>query len=307
MHRSHARGFIGLLATALASACVAAPVESLPEGFEGQFEFRISDSVVLTADLKLPHGSARKAPYPLVVVMHGGAGVHETDAQYADAFATLGYAAVVVDSFGGRGYRPDLGTGAGASLRPTVRVVEAYRVLAVLATDPQIDAKRAVLFGRSHSATTAMIAATAWAKNRYAPGGPSYAGFIGLYPTCSIVYPEFVALNAPLRLHLGLKDELTPAKPCQAIVDRMQGLGQDAKATSYEEAHHAFDFGSNVGYFAKWVNYSNCNLNLPSVDAELPVDEVGRCARRGTSMGGNPKAASLMRKNVEQELAAFFP
>src|SRR5664279_129556 len=123
MLRRRAKTFLGAAAMALASVCTAAPSERLPDGFQGPFTFAVSESVALTADLKLPPPNVGKAPYPVVVLMHGGTGVHNTDIQYASDFAALGYAAVVVDSFGGRGFRPDSGSGAGASLRPTVRVV----------------------------------------------------------------------------------------------------------------------------------------------------------------------------------------
>lgn len=148
-----------------------------------------------------------------------------------------------------------------------------------------------------------MIAATTWAKSKYSPSGAAYRGFIVLYPVCSVTYPEFDTLTGPLRLHLGSKDELTPAKACEGIASRMQSRGQDAKSTIYEDAHHAFDLGSPVSYFGQWLNYGSCNLQLPSVDAPLPTDEVKRCVRRGTSMGGNPKAAALFRQNVARELA----
>ena len=151
-----------------------------------------------------------------------------------------------------------------------------------------------------------MIASTTWAKSRYNGDGVSYRAFMALYPVCSITCPEFDSLAGPLRLHLGSKDELTPAKPCEAIVARMQTRGQDTKSTVYEDAHHAFDLGNPVSYFGQWLNYGSCNLQLASVDTPLPVDDVKRCVRRGTSMGGNPKATVLFRQNVAKELTELL-
>lgn len=291
------------LALQLAVASAAEPVSALPTAFQGRFDFKVSEDVVLHATLRLPGGDG---PFPLVVIMHGGTGVSELDTQDVADLGPRGYATAVVDSFSGRGFRPDSGTGAGASLRPTVRVADAYAALNVLVTHPQIDKQRTVLFGRSHGGATTMIASTTWAKAKYSGGGAAFKGFIALYPVCSITYPEFDALAGPLRLHSGSKDELTPPKPCEAIVSRMQSRGQDAKLTVYEDAHHAFDSGSPVSYFGQWLNYGSCNLQLPSVDAPLPTDEIKRCVRRGTSMGGNPKAVALFRQNAAKELAELL-
>lgn len=281
----------------------AEPVSVLAPTFQGMFDFKVAEGVVLQATLRFPDGNG---PFPLVVIMHGGTGVSELEAQDVADLRPRGYATAVVDSFSGRGFKPDSGTGAGASLRPTVRVADAYAALNVLVTHPQIDKQRTVLFGRSHGGATTMIASTTWARSRYSGDGAAYRAFVALYPVCSITYPEFDSLAGPLRLHLGSKDELTPAKPCEAIVSRMQARGQDAKSATYEDAHHAFDLGNPVSYFGQWLNYGSCNLQLASVDAPLPLDDVKRCVRRGTSMGGNPKAVALFRENAAKELAELL-
>jgi len=277
-----------------------APVSALSAGFQGAFDFRVTDSVALQATLRLPEG---RGPFPLVVLMHGGDGVTEADTRLAADLTAHGYATAVVDSFTGRGFKPENGTGAGASLRPPARVGDAYAALKVLATHPQIDKQRAALFGRSHGGTSTMIAATNWAKSRYSQDNAAFKAAIALFPPCSITYPEFDSLAVPLRLHLGAKDDLTPAKACEDIAARMQAHGQNAKYTEYEEAYHAFDVDGSVAYFAQWLNYGSCNLQLPSVDAALPMDDIRRCVRRGASMGGNPQAAALFRENVVKELA----
>ncbi len=287
-----------LLAMTLASA--AEPVAVLSASFQGDFEFKVPDGPQLHATLKLPEG---KAPFPLVVILHGGTGVGALETQDVAELTSRGYATAIVDSFSGRGYKPEQGTGAGASLRPLVRVPDAYAALNVLTTDPMIDGKRTALFGRSHGGATVMIAATTWAKLKYGAASPGFRLFIALYPVCSITYPEFMSLTAPLRLHLGLKDDLTPASACESVAKQMQSQGQDAKSTVYADAYHGFDLSTPVSYFGQWLNYGSCNLQLASIEEAPPQDQVRRCVRRGTSIGGNPKAQALFRQNMADELS----
>ena len=297
---------ISILFPSLASAAFAAePVASLPSGFRGEFAFRVSGDTVLQAKLTLPE---RQGPFPLVVVLHGGGGSGGGELESNDVadLVPRGYAVAVVDSFSGRGFKPESGTGAGASLRPTVRVPDPYAALQVLVTHPQIDKERALLFGRSHGGATTMIAATSWAKSKYSPAGPAFKGFVALYPVCSVTYPEFDLLTGPLRLHLGAKDELTQAKPCEAIVAQMRSRNQDAAATTYEDAHHVFDAPWPVSYFGQWLNYGSCAIQLPSVDAPLPGDQVRQCVKRGASMGGNSTATKLFRQNMATEITIML-
>jgi dienelactone hydrolase len=278
------------------------PSPGFSPGAEGQFSFPVRGDLTLTGKLSLPSAE----PTGIVVILHGGTGVSYLEQQDVRDFLSQGLATVVVDSFGGRGFSPSSGTGAGASLRPSDRAAEAFAVLRVLDTHPDLNGKRAVLFGRSHGGSAAMVAATAWAKSVHAPDGPTYAGYVALYPGCQAAYPEQMQSNAPLRLHLGALDDLTPAKPCEATVDRMKAAGVDAAFSTYADAHHAFDMLEPVQYFGSWVSLRNCNLSLVSAAAPLPMAEISRCATRGASMGSNRKATGAFRTARAKEIAELL-
>lgn len=271
-------------------------------GAQGAFSFPVRDGLTLTADLRLP----AVTPVGLVVLMHGGTGVSHLESEDAQDLLSRGLATVIVDSFGGRNYRPPSGTGAGANLRPMERVADAFAVLRALATHPDLRDLRAVLHGRSHGGSAAMVAATAWAKATHAPNGPSFAGYIALYPGCQAAYPEQLEASAPIRFHVGALDDLTPAKPCQATVERMKAAGVDAAITTYAHAHHAFDLSSEVQYFGSWVSLRNCNLTLVSAAAPLPMAEIASCATRGAHMGGNREASEAFRMARAREVSEML-
>lgn len=290
-----------VLSPLLMAGVVAQPSGTVPAEFAGRFEFKASDSLKLTADLTLPAGTG---PFPVVVLLHGGAGVEDAlEGSDVVDLTARGYATVVVDSFTGRGFKSAEGTGAGASIRPLHRVPDAFAVLGHLQTHPRLSVDRSVLFGRSHGGSATMVAATQWAKERYAASGPSFIGFIALYPGCNATYPEQLAASAPLRIHAGAKDDLTPPKPCEAAVARMQGKNVDVKLTTYPEAMHVFDHPTlSPTYASSWVTFGRCDVTLTTVDAPLPMDELKRCASRGVWMGRNQEASNSFRANRAREI-----
>jgi dienelactone hydrolase len=271
-------------------------------GAQGNFSFSVREGLTLTAELRLPAAE----PSGIVVILHGGTGVSYLDQNDVQDLLSQGLATVLVDSFGGRNFRPATGTGAGAAIRPSDRAADAFAVLRALSKHPDLKDKRAVLFGRSHGGAAAMVTATAWAKAMHAPDGPSYIGYIALYPGCNAAYPEQLQANAPIRLHLGALDDLTPAKPCEAAVDRMKAAGIDATFNTYADAHHAFDMREAVQYFGAWVTLRNCNLSLVSAAAPLPMAEISKCATRGATMGSNRTATEAFRKARAKEIAELL-
>lgn len=290
-----------VLSPLLMASVVAQPSGTGSTEFAGRFEFKASDALKLTADLTLPPGTG---PFPVVVLMHGGAGVEDVlEGSDVVDLTGRGYATVVVDSFTGRGFKSAEGTGAGASIRPIERVPDAFAVLRYLQTHPRLAADRVVLFGRSHGGSAAMVAATQWARQRYAPSGPSFVGFIALYPGCNATYPEQLAASAPLRVHVGEKDDLTPPKPCEAAVARMQGMNVDVKLTTYPDAMHVFDHATLARtYSPSWISFGRCDVTLPTVEAPLPIEELKRCASRGVWMGRNQEMTSSFRANRAREI-----
>ena len=305
---SSRRSFFGT--PALGAILLAIPIglfaqQALPgfsPGAQGQFSFPVREGLTLTAELRLPPSE----PAGIVVILHGGTGVSYLEQQDVPDLLSQGVATVLVDSFGGRNFRPSSGTGAGASLRPSDRAADAFAVLRALSAHPDLKDKRAVLFGRSHGGSAAMVAATAWAKSQHAPDGPTFAGYIALYPACQAAYPEQLQANAPIRLHLGSLDDLTPAQPCEAAVDRMKAAGVDAAFTTYADAHHAFDMVEPIQYFGTWVSLRNCKLSLVSAAAPLPMAEISKCATRGANMGSNRMATETFRQARAKEIAELL-
>jgi dienelactone hydrolase len=268
------------------------------------------EPIPLSGELHLPAGAG---PFPAVILAHGCGGRGNADAGWAIALREWGYATFVVDSFRGRGLT-QVCTSQG-SLTPTQRLPDVYGALRSLATHPRVDKRRIALMGFSHGADVAMRAATQWAKDTYAPPGqPGFRAIFPFYGYCSVIYPERNKISVPLRFHHGELDDWLPPGSCVQYVASLKASGQDASITLYPGARHSFD---NASIGAAYVH-------LPSVDSVVgctiestyilgPLKDpsrfqamMTRCIRKGASVGFNPEATELARRNVRAQLSALM-
>lgn len=274
----------------------------------GKVWFSPDGKTVLSGDLTIPSGAG---PFPAVVIAHGCEGVSPVNTGWVASLGAAGYATFVVDSLSGRGIREVC-----SNLRavPSVqRTADVYAGLKILATHPRIDKTRIALIGNSSGGFVVLIAATIWARNRYAPpAGPRFRAFLSFYPFCGQIFPELFEISAPLRIHVGALDDSTPVKPCNDLVQRMKSAGQDAEIIVYPGAHHDFDWiGRLPAYAPAAPNLSNCHFELPSIEiwqagTGLSAADLERCGRRGATSGVNAAALEQARKNVTTELSEFL-
>lgn len=260
--------------------------------------------VVLSGRLQFPAGLA---PFPTVILMHGCGGVGNAEQGWEPVLRKAGYATFVVDSFTGRGLR-EVCTDA-LALTGTQRVPDAYGALRILATHPKVDAGRVALMGFSHGGIVTVTAATAWAKETYAPAGqPAFRAFTAFYPYCNTRYPERAQISAPLRIHIGELDDWTPAATCRELVEELRAGHQDADIIVYPGAHHSFDnIGRQVMFLSNVQSAADCQPRAASVLGPLlNPEELGRCLRRGATIGWSPQATEQARRNVLEQLGVLL-
>ena len=264
----------------------------------------IGDPVVISGELRLPSGAG---PFPAVILVHGCAGIINTEAGWAPVLRQWGYATFVVDSFSGRNLT-EVCTNL-RTLSGTERIPDAYGALRILVTHPKIDPRRVALMGFSQGGILTMGASTAWAKETLAPTGqPAFRAFLPFYPSCNPVYPERERISAPVRIHMGELDDWTPAGPCVRLVEILRASGQDATITVYPGAHHGFD---NLGVpFVRLSNVDNgadCAFQIASILGPLPsASDTARCLRKGATVASNPAATEQARRNVRAQLAELL-
>jgi len=190
----------------------------------------------LTAQLSTPRGAG---PFPAVILLHGCGDIGPHIKDWAVWLRHEGYAALVLDSFGGRGLKRLCG--GSAALTGRMRAPDVYAAARYLKTLPQIDGKRMAAIGYSHGGWTLMWAVATEAQYP----DVDIRAFIMFYPTCAGW--KTLPGTTPVLMLLGGKDDWTPAAPCEALAHSASRNRGHITAVVYPDAYHAFDSAGIIG------------------------------------------------------------
>ena len=213
----------------------------------------------LVGYLFLPEGSG---PHPALVLLHGRSGAYSSNAHGVYTAATLsgrhaswaafwverGYVALLVDSFGPRGYpagfpRKSYKARPAAVSEQTVRPLDAYGALAYLKTRPEVSAGQIGLQGWSNGAMTTLVTVSDSAPGLANPTrATGFRAALALYPGCGMeaLKRRYVPYAPVLMLLASADDEVSPAT-CQRFADRVRAAGGALEVVVYEGAEHNFD------------------------------------------------------------------
>ena len=218
---------------------------SLPREHRGK-------QVTIAGDLYLPQGTAK---VPAMVVHHGSGGVAEREGTYAREIVKLGVAALVLDSFKGRGVADTVQDQ--SAVTNNEMLDDAFAALKALANHPRIDGKRVGIVGFSKGGTVALLAAHDRRASRALQADLRFALHVPFYPSCSTQHYKPKSTGAPIYLLLGGADTYVGVAPCQEYAAALKAEGARVEMTVYPGAPHGFDTGSAYK-IAKGENYSKC-------------------------------------------------
>jgi carboxymethylenebutenolidase len=247
---------IFLLAAAAALLCAGAEIRTV--------HFTSQDGKTkLTGYLFSPTTSAAGAgPFPAVVMLHGRAGPYSSLAkgtydattlskrhkQWGEFWAERGYVALLVDSFGPRGFAAGFPAGSYESRPPevseqTVRPLDAYGALAYLRKRKEVDGTRVGVQGWSNGGMTVLVTISDQAPGIVSPSPETgFRAAIAEYPGCGMqavkgAYHSY----APVLLLIASADEEVSPKICESFARRARAAGSDLTPIVYEGAEHNFD------------------------------------------------------------------
>lgn len=193
--------------------------------------------------------------FPVVLLFHGCAGPRMTfQRQWAEFMNENGFAAVIIDSVGPRGYSREEALDivcAGKDLLGQERAGDVLAALELMRADTRFDQSRLVLAGWSHGAWSVMDYLTMDnKKHRPAglvgdlPGRIDPAGIVLFYPHCgagALSRLRGWTDNAPMIAFVAGADEIVDPDECVDLFDRKKAAGNDIVMTFYDDAHHVFD------------------------------------------------------------------
>jgi dienelactone hydrolase len=207
-----------------------------------------------------PTGSG---PFPAVVLMHGCAGISESNHEWSRWFRDQGYVALLVDSWTprrvGKTCDPRL-----PDVPNTERFDDAIGALRFLQAKPYVDAAHIGVVGWSNGGVFALSVINGPSLERARRRGvvipePGFRASIGFYPGgCYSLVQELV--TRPLLVMIGDADDWTDPRPCVEMVEAMRGRGADAQIVLYPRAYHYFDvIGQERTYLADVANHNKPN------------------------------------------------
>jgi carboxymethylenebutenolidase len=204
---------------------------------------------------------ATPGPHAAVVMLHGRAGPYSSLAKGVYGAATLskrhkewgefwaqrGYIALLVDSFGPRGYPAGFGRGSyedrpAAVSEQTVRPLDAYGALRYLRQRRDVIADRIGVQGWSNGAMTVLAAMSDRAPGIGQPTPASgFRAALAEYPGCGMeAVKGAYRAYAPLLMMLASADEEVSPKICEAFAKRAKPQG-NFEWVLFEGAGHNFD------------------------------------------------------------------
>jgi dienelactone hydrolase len=186
-------------------------------------------------------------PFPAVVLLHGCHGVSRSNHEWSRWFRDQGYVALLVDSWGPRGYdatcAPNQPTA--PDLPNTERFDDAVGALRWLHSRSYVDPARIGVVGWSNGGVFAIALVNGPSLERQRLRGvvlpePGFSASVGFYPGGCYSLIDELAVR-PLLVLMGDADDWTLPGPCVEMVEAMRRRGADAQIVLYPGAYHYFD------------------------------------------------------------------
>jgi dienelactone hydrolase len=199
-----------------------------------------------------------------MVLLHGRAGPYSSLANGTYSAATLskrhmmwgefwsqrGGLALLVDSFGPRGFAKGFAAGTYDDRPPevnevTVRPLDAYGALQFLTSkQDSVDAMRIGLQGWSNGGSAVLATMATSALNAVGLSeSATFRAALAFYPGCGLdnKFRGGYTPYAPVRLFIGTADEEVSPQKCETLVQASRNSGNNIQITVYPDATHDFD------------------------------------------------------------------
>jgi dienelactone hydrolase len=195
------------------------------------------------AELYLPIGAA---PAEAIIVLHGCDGIGPHYRQWARRLTEWGYAALLIDSFGPRGFKEVCNRG--LLVPPEAQARDAFDGSAYLRAAPEVKAQRVGVIGFSHGGRAVLKAVLSGLVRR--PSEPAFTAAVAYYPGCDPRDLPGAPLETDTLILIGDADEWTPAERCAHWRNSVQTNAHVMQMKIYPGARHGFDAPLPPHFFA---------------------------------------------------------
>jgi len=249
---------------------------------------------------------------PVVVLLHGMGGIHESAEFWLSALNSMGLATFMVDSNWPRRkckkiFKKAIPTCSDVH-KGITRIVDARRALELLSKHPRIDPARIGCIGSSLGGIGCLYQSVKRFQKMWGAPGLEFAASVPMYPVCNFKYLEDdIMSDEPIRIHIGDLDQYGSAESCVKYVERLRLKGKDITITVYPGVHHAFDakittqHGPQTTFKQKGRFFSQCNFEENTDSSVLNEENLGEgFPQIITQVGFNEWLASAEEKKKKQ-------
>ena len=268
----------------------------------------------ISATLHIP--ADRPEPVPCMVILTSSAGVQRhREHYYADLLNQAGTAALIVDSFKGRGVRR---TVADQSLVSAAQMEgDAFAALALLRADPRLDPERIGIMGVSKGGVATLNAAIAVRQHWRRGFSHLFDLHVALCPGATAQHRDATTHGRPMFFMLAGKDDYTPAELAIDYAERMRAAGNGRiKVKVYGSAHHGWESIGSVFDIKDAENWSCCrnvieddgrhfvpSLGLAMDEPDFQAWARAHCVTRGARAGGG---TAELKQRASADLLTFL-
>ena len=249
---------------------------------------------------------------PVVVVLHGGGGIHGHEERWLSVFNSMGLATFMVDSNYPRRKCKKMFKKAIPNCNDVhkgiTRIVDARRALELLSNHPRIDPARIGCIGSSLGGVGCLYQSVKRFQKMWGAPGLEFAASVPMYPVCNFKYIEDdIMSDEPIHIHIGDLDQYGSVESCVKYVERLRLKGKDITISVYPGIHHGFDEkitgrdGPMKTFKQKGRFFSKCNFEENTDSSVLNEENFGEGFQNIlTQVGFNEWLASAEEKKIKK-------
>jgi len=249
---------------------------------------------------------------PVVVVLHGMGGIHDSAEYWLSALNSMGLATFMVDSNWPRRKCKKIFKKAIPNCsdvhKGITRIVDARRALELLSKHPRIDPARIGCLGSSLGGIGCLYQSVKRFQKMWGAPGLEFAASVPMYPVCNFKYEEDdVMSDEPIRIHIGDLDQYGSAESCIKYVERLRLKGKDITVTVYPGVHHSFvtkisgPKGTMTTMKQKGRYFAQCNFEENTDSSLMNEENLGEGFNQIlTQVGFNEWLASAEEKKIKK-------
>ncbi|WMS43695.1 dienelactone hydrolase family protein [Acuticoccus sp. MNP-M23] len=244
-------------------------------------DFKLGETpALLKAELYLP--ATAKPPFPAVVVNEGLGGVkHARERRYGRFLAQNGCAALVVDSFGTRGYGKAPHPIRAINVTESMMLADAFGSLTWLAAREDVDSQRISNIGFSYGGMICILTAYEQMRRHFVAGDEKFASHVSYYGPTVPRLVDYTTTGAPIAILNGKLDQNFSPERLELIVEDLQNGGSAVENMVFDNVYHQWDSDDHERRFDRF-NIQNLKTRIDP-DNQIISERSGNVIRGFTS------------------------